>query len=87
MLDIIARKVLILRIRMSALQEAIALLAPLLSLNALQASIRIKRFKVHASHVKQDTTVKKEAPRKKTVPSEPTAQLEAPSPLYALSVL
>jgi hypothetical protein len=41
MLDIIARKVLILRIRMKALQEAIALLAFQLSLNALQASIRI----------------------------------------------
>lgn len=41
MRDIIAPKVLTLRIRMSALLEAIALLALQLSLNALQASIRI----------------------------------------------
>jgi len=41
MLDIIARKVLILKTRMSALLEVIALLALQLSLNALQASIRI----------------------------------------------
>jgi hypothetical protein len=41
MLDIIALKVLILKTRMSALLEAIALLALQLSLNALQGSIRI----------------------------------------------
>ena len=41
MRDIIARKVLILKIRMSAQLEAIAQLALQLSLNALLASIRI----------------------------------------------
>ena len=57
MLGIIARKVLTLRIRMNALLKAIAPLALQLSSNALLASIRIKLFKVHASHAKQDTTV------------------------------